>query len=134
LAIASLATLASGILWDTTSSALVRTLGGITVGAFAFGVVVTLLLMVRGRVSRVTAKLLSRIPWGGEVAQAMFDACQSMSRRPDKFVPAIGLGLVVHLLLVFSFDAVARGLPLSPPSLVDHMRIVPLAETVGVLP
>ncbi len=134
LAVASLATLASGILWDTSSSAMVRTLGGITVGAFVTGVAIALLLMAPGKASRVTANLLARIPWAGTVAQAMFGACQAMSRRPDKLLPAIGLSLIIHLLLVLSFDAVARGLPLSPPGLIDHLRIVPLAETVGALP
>jgi uncharacterized membrane protein YbhN (UPF0104 family) len=134
LAIASIATLVSGTLWDTSASAMVRTLGGITVVAFVSGVVTGLLLMTPGKVSRRTADLLSRIPWAGEVAQTMFDACQAMSRRLDKLIPAIMLGLVVHLLLVFSFDAVARGLPLAPLSLADHLRIVPLAETAGVLP
>lgn len=134
LAIASIATLVSGTLWDNSSSTMVRALGGVTVVSLLAGVVLGLLLMAPGKVSRATANLLARLPWGGKVAQAMFDACQAMSRRPERLIPAVALGLVVHVLLVLSFDAVSRGLPLSPPSLIDHLRIVPLAETVGVLP
>lgn len=134
LAIATVGTLASGTLWDTSASLALRSLGGVVVTALVLGLLMGGLLMAPGKVSRQIVRLLARLPRVGRVALAMFTACQAMSRRLDRLIPAVGIGLVTHFLLVLSFDAVSRGLPLASPSLIDHLQIVPLAETAGVLP
>jgi glycosyltransferase 2 family protein len=77
---------------------------------------------------------MSRVPVAGNVVGNLFVACQVMSRRPERLIPAFALGVTVHLLLVMSFHSVAVGLPLAHPSLGDHFCIVPLAETAGAIP
>lgn len=134
LLIASFAILATGNLWDTTIAPAVRGLSWLTLGVLAVALVAGGLLMAPGKVAQATAEFLARLPLVGNVANSLLVACQSMSRRPGRVIPALALGLFIHFLLVLSFDTVARGLPMAHPTLADHLNIVPLAEFAGVMP
>lgn len=134
LMVTSAAILTTGMLWNSSVMPGVRGLAAITVAGLATVLVVGGLLMSPGKIGTTTAKLLGRIPLAGKVAGELFATCQIMSRRPDRLIPAIVLGIATHLMLVMSFDLVARGLPLEPPTLAQHFCIVPLAETAGAVP
>ena len=134
LTVASVAILVTGMMDDPSLPATVRWLAGMTLLVWVSAVMLGALLMAPGHVSMTTAHLLERLPVVGPVAGNLLSACQTMSRRPQSLVPAVLMGIAVHLLLVLSFYLVAVGLPLDPPSLGHHFCIVPLAETAGVLP
>lgn len=134
LVVTSAAILTTGLLWDKSVMPSVRGLAALTVGGLATALVVGGLLMAPGKIGATTAHLLSRIPMAGKIVHELFTTCQIMSRRPDRLIPAVLLGIATHLLLVMSFDLVARGLPLEHPSLAQHFCIVPLAETAGAIP
>ena len=134
LIVTSSAILFTGLLWNAGVPASARALAGMTVGMLVVVLVVGGLFMAPGRISEGAARVLSGIPGVGRVVGNLFVSCQIMSRRPERLVPAIVLGIAVHLLLVFSFHTVAVGLPLEHPPLGDHFCIVPLAETAGAIP
>ena len=134
LAVTSIAILVTGVLWNPDTPTIMRTLGVFVLSAFTGLVVVGGLLMVHGPIGETTANLLGKLPLLGGVFNKLFVTCQEISRRPVYLAPAILLSIVLHLLLVLSFHAVALGLPLEHPSLGTHLCIVPLAESVSVLP
>lgn len=134
LVVTSGAVLLTGLPWDTSAAASVRALASLTVGALAVSLVASALLMAPGRIGEAAERALEVVPVVGRIGRRMFAACQVLSRRPNYLLPAVGLGIVGHLLLVLSFYTVAAGLPLEHPPLADHFCIVPLAETAGAIP
>lgn len=130
----STAILATGLLWDPSFHAGIRSLAALAVGGLVAILVVGGLFMAPGRTGESALRVVKSLPLVGRVAGNMFVACQMISRRPDLLISSIGFGVSVHILLVFSFHAVALGLPLDHPPLIQHFCIVPLAETAGAVP
>jgi len=134
LGVSSMAILITGMPWNAEMPPGIRWLAWMTIAVFTTAVMVGSLLMAPGRVATTTAEVIHHLPVVGQVAGKLLRTCQMMSRRPDKLIPALGLGIAVHLLLVLSFHFVALGLPLDHPPLSQHLCIVPLAETAGAIP
>jgi uncharacterized protein (TIRG00374 family) len=134
LIVTSTAIVATGLLFDSSASAALRTLATMTVMALATMAVFGALFMAPSRISEKAAQLFGRLPLVGGIVGSLFVSCQVMSRRPERLLPAIAMAIVGHLLLVLSFYTVAVALPFEHPTMSQHFCIVPLAETAGAIP
>ncbi len=134
LVITSSAILVTGMIWNAELPPSVRGLAMLVLALLAALLIVGGLFMAPGRISESTARLLNGVPGVGKVVGNLFVSCRVMSRRPKRLLPAIVLGIAMHLLLVFSFYTVSVGLPLTHPPLGEQFCIVPLAETAGAIP
>lgn len=134
LIVTSGALLITRLPWEPTATPAIKTLSYLVLAVTA-GVFISLgALMMPGQVGETIARTLARLPVVGHFVSSLFSACHLITRQPQFLFPAVLLSVVVHLLLVLSFYAVALALPVEHPSLATHFCIVPLAETAGVLP
>ncbi len=104
------------------------------VAAAILGAVVIAMLMLPAVGRVITPARFRNLPLVGLLASKVI-ASIDMYRSKYRVLAAAGfLSIVGQSLSTVSFYAIARALPGSPPTLIEHFAIVPLGMTTGVLP
>jgi uncharacterized membrane protein YbhN (UPF0104 family) len=74
------------------------------------------------------------IPLVGQTVSRLLRAAQAYRDQKQMLLKAGLISFAVDALYVVSFYLVSRGLPVTAPSLVEHMVIVPVASLAGAIP
>jgi hypothetical protein len=78
-----------------------------------------------------------KILWSEKLAhivRRMVGALAIYRRRPRALVGSMAYSIVVHVATTLGFYLIARGLPGASPTLSEHLVIVPITLSTGVLP
>lgn len=94
---------------------------------------VCLLLVMSGVGARLESQV-ERIPRIGKIIRPMFLAVEAYRRNWKAVFLSILLGIGAQFLLACTIRTTALAILTDPPSLVDHLIIVPLAMLTAILP
>ncbi len=100
--------------------------------AIGFGVIACLIL--GGRPIDRAIQMVSRWRWVGGLVQRLAGPIRTFHHHPIAFFVALIMSIGVHVLLAISVTMVANSLYREPPSLKDHMVMVPVANLAAALP
>jgi uncharacterized protein (TIRG00374 family) len=102
------------------------------VTACAFGVLPILMIPRFGH--GPLARAMVRLPRIGQILARLRDAFHAYRRKRDCLILVTLISISVHVLLVVSIHLCAVGLLQQPPTLGEHMVIVPLSMVAGSIP
>ena len=91
-------------------------------------------LVFGGRLVDRALLLVRRIPKIGRGLFRLAEFVRFFDHHRGVVFIAIAMSVTIHCMLVLAVDLIARGLFESPPTLVEHLVIVPCGLTAGALP
>ncbi|MCE9543920.1 MAG: flippase-like domain-containing protein [Planctomycetia bacterium] len=91
-------------------------------------------IMAPARIFGSLPEQLAKIPRIGHIVQKLWLAAGMYRTHHGVVWGALGITLVVHVINVFSYYCIARGLPGLAPDLASHFLIVPLGLLAGAIP
>jgi glycosyltransferase 2 family protein len=114
------------LLWATLppDSEELRLLRNLTFGFTAAGTAGLLLILLPGFTTGKISEMLSNL----------IAALRLYCRQPLMLALAILMSVALHALIVASIYLMAHGLYTTPPTLAEHLIIVPMANVAGALP
>jgi uncharacterized protein (TIRG00374 family) len=120
--------------WPAATTPLVQTICRATLAATGAAIMVAALVLVPRGSLRVLRRLMVRVPRLGPILDRLIHAVQSYRGKPGTLAAALGISLSVHGLLTVSVYLAAVSLLQAPPTLAEHLIVVPLSVVAGTLP
>jgi uncharacterized protein (TIRG00374 family) len=118
----------------TTLSASVDAIGRFVVGVAIVGTISILLLMTPVFTSEMVQDVFGRMPLVGSTARRLVAAAGAYRSERRYLFAGIILSCCTHTIFVTSFWCIARGLPVTAPSLANMFVIGPMSMAAGALP
>ncbi len=112
----------------------IKRIGQAAIALAVVGFSVVAVLILGGKPIDRLIRWAETWPMIGGLIERIAGPLRMFHQHPFAFGISLTLSLAVHLLLVVSIFLIARGLYASPPSLADHLVIVPLANVAAALP
>ncbi|MEZ6090667.1 MAG: lysylphosphatidylglycerol synthase transmembrane domain-containing protein [Pirellulaceae bacterium] len=131
LVVASIALLLIG---STLTGDDIRWIRIIVFGSCVGGAVGMAGLLVGGKFVDRGVDAIARVPLVGAFVHRIADPLRAFRHHTLIFFIAIGMSVVIHVLSVVAVYFIATGLYPAPPTLREHMLIVPMANAVAGLP
>ncbi len=100
----------------------------------AIALVVLAVLIFGGRPIDRFVRHAARWPYAGGVIERVAGSLRMFHSHPFAFGASLLMSCGVHALLIISIYLIARGLYPEPPTLAEHVLIVPLANVASALP
>jgi uncharacterized membrane protein YbhN (UPF0104 family) len=94
----------------------------------------TLLLCVSALSGPAISDFAGRVPIAGTTLARLFGTVRAFREQKNLLAIAAASSVVSNLVYITSFFLVANGLPMSHPTWVEHLVVVPVASLVGAIP
>lgn len=116
------------------TSAELRTISHLTLGATGIGGVGILMLLVPGFTSGAVSEFLTGLPRIGKTLGKLITAVRIYRKRWPTIVVAVAMSLGTHALFALALFLIASALFQHVPTLLEHMIMSPLGMVTGTLP